>query len=139
VTFNYDTLIEKPLLDRGYSKRTLYFDRLTNTEADSTRRTNAQIFPHPLVLKLHGSINWRVKRTDFDQLIQGTVDREEKLVIWYDANNIPEPEDDASPMIIPPIPNKPITQASLFRYLWMLAYEYMHEAKRLIIIGYSCL
>lgn len=138
VTFNYDTLIEEPLLERGYSKRTLYFDRLTDKEEDGIRRTNAQKFPHPLVLKLHGSINWRVQRRDFDQLIQGTVNPKDKLVIWYDENNIPEPGDDISPMIIPPIPNKPITTSNLFRYLWTLAYEYMHEAKRLIIIGYSC-
>lgn len=138
ITFNYDTLIERPLLDRGISKRTLYFDRLANEEEDGLRRTNSQAFPHPLVLKLHGSINWRVRREYFDQLILGTIDPEEKIVIWTDSSQVPEPMDDESPLIIPPIPNKPITTASLFRFLWTLAFEYMHQARRLIIIGYSC-
>lgn len=116
----------------------MYFDRFAENEEAGLRRSNTNAFQHPLILKLHGSINWRVRRTYFDQLIQGTINPKEKIVIWSDDNRVPEPDDDVSPMIIPPIPNKPITTSSLFRFLWTLAYEYMHEARRLIIIGYSC-
>jgi hypothetical protein len=36
-----------------------------------------------------------------------------------------------------PLPQKPITQIRLFCFLWTLAYEYLHEARELIICGYS--
>lgn len=138
VTFNYDTIIDKPLIERGIPKKSLYFDRINSDEKFGTKRTKKQKFPHPLILKLHGSINWRIRRAYFDQLIQGTIDSKQKISIWWDDEKFPQPSDDISPMIIPPVPNKPITTASLFRFLWTIAYEYMHQAKRLFIIGYSC-
>ena len=58
--------------------------------------------------------------------------------MWSDDKGTPNPDDDESPLIIPPTPNKPITATSLFKFLWTLAYEYMHEAKRIVIVGYSC-
>ena len=38
---------------------------------------------------------------------------------------------------VPPLPSKPITSIQLFNWLWMQAYEYLHEARELIIVGYS--
>lgn len=138
ITFNYDTLIERPLIERKISKKKIYFDRIVSKKEDGTRRSSSEIFLHPLVLKLHGPINWRCDREHFDQIIGGSVKQNEKLVIWSDDKNIPKPDDDESPLIIPPIPNKPITQTSLFNFLWTTAFEYMHEAKRIVIVGYSC-
>lgn len=138
ITFNYDTLIDQALIDRGFGKRTMYFDRIADSEADGISRRAVDIFKHPLILKLHGSINWRVHRRHFDQLIEGSIDPDEKIPIWTSDGTLPQPDDDESPLIIPPIPNKPLTTSSLFRFLWTLAYEYMHEARQLVIIGYSC-
>lgn len=138
ITFNYDTLIDEVLLGRGFSKKTLYFDRIADSQADGVSRRAADVFVHPLMLKLHGSVNWRVSRGHFDQIISGSVDPSEKIPVWTDDSSLPQPEDDESPMIIPPIPNKPLTTSSLFRFLWTLAYEYMHEARQIVIIGYSC-
>lgn len=139
VTFNYDTLIERPLIERGISKKKIYFDRIATAKGDGIRRNNNEKFLHPLVLKLHGSINWRCNRSYFDSIITGTVGgaigREE---IWVDDIGCPKPADYDSPLIIPPIPNKPITAASIFQHLWTLAYEYLHESEELIIVGYSC-
>lgn len=138
ITFNYDTLIERPLFERGLSKKKVYFDRIVKNQGDGHRRNADEKFPHPLVLKLHGSINWRCDRTHFDTLISGTAKQDEKLEIWHDEETVPKPNDGHSPLIIPPIPNKPITASSLFNFLWMCAYEYMHEANRIVIVGYSC-
>ena len=50
---------------------------------------------------------------------------------------IPHPEDDRCPLIIPPLPAKPVTSVRLFSYLWTRAYEYLYEADEIVICGYS--
>ncbi|WP_163559657.1 SIR2 family protein [Halomonas sp. NO4] len=138
ITFNYDTVLERPLIDRGLSKKKIYFDRIVAREEDGIRRYADEKFPHPIMLKLHGSINWRCNKRHFEEMITGNIESDEKIVVWSDDKGRPTPDDDDSPLIIPPIPNKPITATSLFRFLWTLAYEYMHQAKRIVIVGYSC-
>lgn len=138
ITFNYDTLLERPLFDRGLSKKKVYFDRLANKPDEGMRRKEDEKFPHPLILKLHGSVNWRCSRTDFDSMINGTNDSAQKVDIWVQEHGCPNPKDSVAPLIIPPIPNKPITAASIFLHLWTTAYEYLHQAEELVIVGYSC-
>ena len=141
ITFNYDTLIDKHLIERGLSIKKIYFDRIVKSKDEGTRREYSQKFMHPLILKLHGSINWRCDRNHFDEMIidsSNKLDKDEKFAIWFDDKNIPKPNDVESPLIIPPIPNKPITRSSLFKFLWTTAFEYMHQAKRIVIVGYSC-
>jgi hypothetical protein len=138
ITFNYDLIVDRPLLERGISKRKMYFDRIGACESDGTKRAQGEKFPHPLLLKLHGSLNWRCTRTYFNQIISGSVDRNERIPIWTNDTKCPAPDDEESPLIIPPVPNKPITKASIFQMLWTTALEYLHEARRIVIVGYSC-
>jgi len=138
ITFNYDTLIERPLIERGLSRKKIYFDRIALKKGDGTRRNSDDAFPHPLVVKLHGSTNWRCDERYFDSIISGKVNSDEKEEIWIDDHDFPNPKDLEAPLIIPPVPNKPITAASVFRHLWTVAYEYLHEAENLVIVGYSC-
>jgi hypothetical protein len=138
VTFNYDTLLERPLIERGVSRRKLYFDRLVAHQAEATSRRADEKFLHPLVLKLHGSVNWRCSQSDFESIVHGRAKELGKITIWSDDKPCPSPDDSTSPLIIPPIPNKPITAASIFAHLWTTAYEYLHEARELVIVGYSC-
>ena len=138
VTFNYDLILDRPLLERGISKRKVYFDRLGSQKEDGIRRKSDEKFLHPLLLKLHGSVNWRCERQYFNQIVSGTVDDSERIPIWSVDGPCPTPDDDESLLIIPPVPNKPITRASIFRMLWTTALEYLHEAKKIVIVGYSC-
>ena len=137
ITFNYDLVIDRPLLER-FSPRDLYFDRLVDQAADGTARSATQKFPEPLLLKLHGSLNWRCNRSYFDEIVLGTVDPSLKIPIWISDGRCPSPDDNESPLIIPPVPEKPITRASIFSFLWTLAFEYLHEARRIVLVGYSC-
>jgi len=57
--------------------------------------------------------------------------------IWYADNGTLSPSDSISPFIVPPLPTKPITDFRILRFLWTKAYEYLHEAKEIIICGYS--
>lgn len=138
ITFNYDTLLERPLIERGISKKKIYFDRIVSSQADGLRRNADEIFPNPLILKLHGSANWRCSQNDFESIVSGIGAQKGKIIIWSDDGACPNTADEISPLIIPPIPNKPITKASIFAHLWTTAYEYIHEAKELVIVGYSC-
>lgn len=137
ITFNYDILLDKVLLNR-FSERELYFD----TIGDGVR---TEKYPYLILLKLHGSINWRCASKDMKQIIEGKIESsvDNQRPFWIDKvevdhTSLPSPDDDEiSPLIIPPLPNKPISQVALFRYLWTRAYEYLYEAKEIDIIGYS--
>lgn len=137
ITFNYDTLIERPLIERGISKRKIYFDQLASKESTEIKKTTDDKFAHPLILKLHGSINWRCSQSDFENIVQGKTNSD-PIHIWTDDSKSPKPNDSDSPLIIPPIPNKPITQIKIFADLWKTAYEYINEAEEIVIVGYSC-
>jgi hypothetical protein len=54
-----------------------------------------------------------------------------------DGSSSPSPKDKTSPLIIPPLPTKPITSVKLFQWLWTRAYEYLHSARELVVVGYS--
>lgn len=138
VTFNYDLLIDRPLIDRGISLQKIYFDGFYNKRQDVVVRGYRDGFPNPLLLKLHGSLNWRCKQSDFERIIDGELKTVDKIPVWNTPSILPSPGDKESPLIIPPIPNKPITQARLFRHLWGRFLEYLSDAKRVVIIGYSC-
>ena len=137
ITFNYDILLDRVLLDRKVPIRQIYFDRLVNSKPDGIERKSSEKFLHPLILKMHGSINWHCDRSNFDEILFGEIDPKKKFPIFLGQKS-PLPKDNNSPLIIPPIPNKPLTRVSLFKFLWSTAFEYLHEAKRIIIIGYSC-
>ena len=57
--------------------------------------------------------------------------------IWFDDRGSPSPADKDYPLMIPPLPSKPITGVEIFGYLWTKAYEYLFEAEHLIVCGYS--
>lgn len=56
--------------------------------------------------------------------------------MWLN-NSSCKPTDDETPLIIPPLPQKPITSIAIFRYLWTYAHEYLYEAQNIIVAGYS--
>jgi hypothetical protein len=137
ITFNYDELLEKNIF-KQFSVREIYFDRLA--DAPSPRRRSNSNHPFPLIVKLHGSVNWRCSKQNFENIVRCQPGNEENYYIdpiWYSKVGTPAPEDQSSPLIMPPLPVKPITHVSLFRFLWTTAYEYLHEASELVICGYS--
>jgi hypothetical protein len=137
ITFNYDELLDKHLLSR-FDIRQVYFDRLCETQSSVDRR--AEHYPNPLVVKLHGSVNWRCSTEEFENIVRNVSNDNAQYwikSIWYSQVGTPSPEDDSSPLIMPPLPVKPITRIKLFCFLWTKAYEYLHEAEELVICGYS--
>lgn len=139
ITFNYDCLLEKHLLAR-FPAQAVYFDRLRDSRDAADRRMER--YSDPLVVKLHGSSNWHVTTDDYERIINGGYDpldpkRHFIEKVWIDSNFKPSPKDDVSPLIIPPLSNKPITRIELFAFLWTRAYEYLFKAKEIVVCGYS--
>lgn len=157
ISFNYDTLIDKYLIDRFKLTNKIYFDSIAQNR-QSTKKIEK--FSYPLMLKLHGSINWKCKTEEYLKIFKNsnqaietnnsnqiktksTITKTYKTKgcvyidkIWLDKK-VDAPGNDTSPLIIPPIENKPITNVAIFRYLWSYAFEYLHDCKELVIIGYS--
>lgn len=142
LTFNYDTIIDDVLLKR-FSPTQLYFNNIERSGSDVEGEK------YPLLLKLHGSTNWRCDKKEYAKIFSepkvqtksptktyDTKDCHHIENIWYDST-VCRTTSSNIPLIIPPIPQKPITSVSIFRYLWSYAYEYLSEAKNIILVGYS--
>lgn len=142
ITFNYDSIVDDILLKR-FSPQQLYFNNIRNGEDDASGEKS------PLLLKLHGSINWRCTKLEYKKLFdESKVERKGKTRtyntddchyiddIFYDSSAC-KTSDCNIPLIIPPVPQKPITSVAIFKYLWTYAFEYLTEAERIILVGYS--
>lgn len=138
ITFNYDNFLDEALLSKNSDKKKLYSSEILLNENAKNPKTRKHEFP--ILLKLHGSVNWRCKSGDFKKMIDKNKDDSKDdsldIKVWYDNSQCPEPGDKA-PCIIPPIESKPITDTILFKQIWTYAYEYLHECKELCIFGYS--
>lgn len=145
ITFNYDTLIDDVLL-KWHSPQHVYFDNIWSSSTKTPKRLADR---YPLLIKLHGSINWRCSNSEYSKLFNNTVATTESRTTTYNTkgchyidkmwidDRICKPHDAITPLIIPPLPQKPITSIAIFRYLWTYAYEYLYEARNIVVAGYS--
>lgn len=141
ITFNYDTILDREILKlERHEKCQLYFDRIGTDPISASSALDRRPIkePFPFLVKLHGSTNWRVHGEDFISIVDGTCTRSKRIPVWTDDGTVPTVKEETSPLIVPPLPNKPITGSSIFSHLWQCAFEYLHEAKRIVIVGYSC-
>lgn len=135
ITFNYDDLLDKHLLSK-FPAQKVYFDRM-GTDSTGRYRRNV-IFDAPLIVKLHGSVNWRCGKDEFSRSIGETTPTDDPYIsVWCDKTSAPSPADNTYPLIVPPLAAKPLSQIGIFRYLWTKAYEYLFEAREIIVCGYS--
>lgn len=137
ITFNYDSLFDTHLLNR-FSPQKVYFDRLRDTRYGNDRPKGQ--WSDPLMLKLHGSVNWECPTDEFRAILDSASLGEDSYFlhpVWFRGSGAACPDDDSSPCLIPPLPDKPITKISLFSFLWTRAYEYLHQARQIVLCGYS--
>lgn len=145
ISFNYDTIIDD-VLKKWHSPQNLYFDNIWTTQSKAPERLQDK---YPLLLKLHGSLNWRCATSEYNKLFNNSLNKEDSHTTTYNTkgchyidkmwlnNRSCKPNDDETPLIIPPLPQKPITSIAIFRYLWTYAHEYLYEAQNIIVAGYS--
>jgi hypothetical protein len=136
ITFNYDDLLDKHLLTK-FEKEQVYFDTITNSsKRPPHRKAKREILcDFPLLIKLHGSVNWRCDETDFKRIISG--EKGDPYIHIWKSETSTHPDDKVAPLIIPPLPAKPLSKIGIFRWLWTKAFEYLRQANEIIICGYS--
>ena len=98
-----------------------------------------------ILLKLHGSVNWRIRRGSpkphginaivHNELWMPTLDDQPEGRIDLDAVDIHlEPD----PFLVPPVLTKSsLVEQPILRTVWSLAYKALKEAKEVVFIGYS--
>jgi hypothetical protein len=95
------------------------------------------------LLKLHGSVNWRVSRgtsrpypisdimhdSRWFPEIRGHSERDEQILRWIA---------ESAPLIVPPVLAKSdLLSEPLLRLLWVQAYDSLRKAERVVFIGYA--
>jgi len=135
ITFNYDDILDRHLIDK-FPLEQVYFDKITSSSTPSPRRN--LLCDAPLLIKLHGSVNWRCSNKDFTRIIEGPLpDNDPFIHVWCNKKGLNDPKSASAPLIIPPLPAKPLSRIGIFRYLWTKAYEYLYQAREIYVCGYS--
>ena len=119
ITLNYDLLLEEALtaLEVSFS-----YGSPMHLPLSAERKLLVDVSEHPLILKLHGSVNWAAwpSRPDLISVLNSYAD-----VVHHNL----------SPILIPPTWRKSVP--ALFSDIWKRARDQIQLASRLIIIGFS--
>lgn len=119
ITFNYDTLVEASLASLSVP----FHYAIPKREAEMHESFPAKLYkPGGLpVLKLHGSVNWGVRRGH------------DHISLYGDYTHLREAGDDV--LIIPPTWRKSF--GGIITKVWGAALKAIEEATRIVIIGFS--
>ena len=150
ITFNYDDVLDQALAeitkgeefpwhaDGGYG---FYCQDSIGT---IRRHWDAQIGEKTpmLVLKLHGSINWRPRRGSYEPHMLDAITHHEE---WSKAElleprlwSLMERHLEPRPLIAPPVLSKSsLVSQPVLRLVWSLAYEKLLKAQSVTFVGYS--
>jgi hypothetical protein len=151
VTFNYDDLLDEALWKslRRYDPRSAwspdwgYGFPCRISESCVTGPPSIPGGPGPvLLLKLHGSVNWRIPLGHPRPYAVEAITHHETWFEYFDRQRIPlddlEQFLETDPFLVPPVLTKtdPVEQP-LLRLTWSLAIKALQRAKRVVFIGYS--
>ena len=102
--------------------------------ANARHRPSAQCVPESgpgvlTILKLHGSLNWRIDESDGEVYVLGRYEDvlEEGMSVRHEEMLVPH--------VVPPTWDKTVTRST--RYVWSRAVEALKQATRVIIVGFS--
>ncbi len=153
ISFNYDDVLDEALymVSRGpylspgrqWHPDAGYGFLCPSSQAYAHRRGPAASWSALQLLKLHGSLNWRIALGAQPPYGLDTIVHHEN---WVDPPMDLEPlakeqiEDhlEAEPFIVPPILVKSsLAEQPILRRIWSFAYRKLAEAEQVIFIGYS--
>ena len=157
ITFNYDDFFDQKLwevekLTYSQSPQKLYWHPDGGygyfcKPSDATIRTPDVFMDRTsmLLLKLHGSMNWRIRKGDLSPYtIDSILHNEDWLKRSYhpttreDDNEIIELHLEPESFIVPPVLTKDaLSKQPLLKLVWSLAHEKLKTADNVIFIGYS--
>lgn len=151
VTFNYDDVPDKALWqfnpvwyaptswspDWGYG----FPCRMSEAAVRDTETGFGESGPMTL-LKLHGSVNWRVPLGHATPYSAEAIRHHEPWFEHYGPGKISldaiEPFLEPEPLMVPPVLTKTEIQGQpILRLIWSMAVEVLRRAKRVVFLGYS--
>ena len=153
ITFNYDDMLDEALWnvrgtdspgpvpywhpDGGYGFYCKPSDSTIREE--SSREMDVSSI---LLLKLHGSTNWRPKRGYAQPYSIDAITHHEPWFVSFDG--VPPAREaitlhlEAEPFIVPPVLSKSaIVEQPILRLVWHRAYQVLRKAQRVAFVGYS--
>ena len=155
LTWNYDAILENALeieqmgFTAASSHRRFHSGRCHGFHACTWRKrggirwqTETEREDHVLVLKLHGSMLWRVPASSSDRKSPGKVvtlsAHETNIERYSKAKDTIDNDMDVHPLIVPPVldKRKPLQHPALVE-MWKKAESLIGSAARIIFVGYS--
>jgi len=152
ITFNYDDFFDQALWDVKQEFTEPYGGVYWHPNsgygffcppADALVQGNNLSMGHSsmLLLKLHGSINWRVKRGAIAPYQLDTVHHYDKWSVHNslaaDADIVKRHIESKRFIVLPVLMKSDLTDQPTFRLLWDEAYKKLESATHVIFIGYS--
>jgi len=158
LTFNYDVLLENAIeLEQAELKRNTsnrdhrrfhagrchgFHAHKWTKRGDITLQAEQKRADHIFVLKLHGSMTWRVPKPSEQQFSPDTVvvlsASEENIGSYPLAEDTIDTHMDVIPLIVPPVLDKSKALGhDAFQEIWAKAACLIEQAKRLVFVGYS--
>lgn len=136
ITLNYDTLLDRELLSRGWNPQTGYCISLSPhlfRGLPRTRVPNSQVASIKLI-KLHGSFNWLIKKKKDENL--SVLFSKKPTRIYSPDNPRVGNWSGYARQIIPPVYGKFFSH-SFWRSLWAKAFDSLMESDQLVVVGCS--
>ncbi|MBS1538468.1 MAG: SIR2 family protein [Bacteroidetes bacterium] len=126
ITLNYDTIVERSLINLGLSFTYGISTHIHNPKTPSKYRNNGGI----KVMKLHGSTNWIEAKDNSQSKNSGNIE------VFPNFFNLAYDEiRDYTPLVLPPTWNK--SAKGFLLDVWQDAIVAIRNATRIIVIGYS--
>ncbi len=154
ITFNYDDVFDQSLWEvkkvTAFSEDIYYwhpdggYGFFCRPSESCVRDTNAYMDQElsMYLLKLHGSINWRIRRGFLPPYAIDSIVHHEPW-LPFDPRLKPVPENinfhlEPDPFIVPPVLLKSaLIEQPILRMVWSLAYKKLDQAGQVVFIGYS--
>lgn len=152
ITFNYDDIFDQALTEAntGYGNPACRYWHpdggygfTCKASYDTVEATQMSMDETSmLLLKLHGSVNWRGRRGAPQPYgLEDILHHERWLRTPLDRTSLfekIEPRLDPEPLIVPPVLVKSsLVEEQILQLVWLQAYEELAEAERVIFVGYS--
>jgi len=135
ISFNWDTIADFTIQKAGLPIYSGYLDLMTK---DSIRVSDFS--ECPVLLKLHGSLNWIVCPNPKCLLYckPRLAVKGKKLLRFIEIQKCPQcGNKHGEPFIVPPTSQKFICRGTFLHKLWLIARKKLPSCKRLIFVGYS--
>jgi hypothetical protein len=149
ITFNYDDLLDEALFKAARPESKKGGDPEWELSDGygfhcQSSRGGPEYYYHKnssvVLLKLHGSINWRIRRGYLPPYpVDAFVHDEDWSGLRLSNQHIADQDQlESEFFIVPPVLNKSaLTEQPILRLLWSRAFDILSNAERVVFIGYS--